>query len=82
MNRRIFLRGAAAAAVVSGVAGKSLGTPTLRQANSESNDTTPGASKHPRAITMGEFSWIERRWPGALRTIVRPDSGAADQDPI
>jgi hypothetical protein len=21
--------------------------------------------KHPRAITMWEFSWIERRWPGA-----------------
>ncbi len=22
-------------------------------------------AKHPRAITMWEFSWIERRWPGA-----------------
>src|SRR5580692_4899700 len=23
------------------------------------------ASKHPRAIAMWDFSWIERRWPGA-----------------
>ncbi|HTW79090.1 MAG TPA: cellulase-like family protein [Terracidiphilus sp.] len=23
------------------------------------------AERHPRAITMWEFSWIERRWPGA-----------------
>lgn len=25
----------------------------------------PAPPKHPRAITMWEFSWIERRWPGA-----------------
>src|ERR1700679_2759326 len=24
-----------------------------------------GIGKRPRAITMWEFSWIERRWPGA-----------------
>lgn len=61
MNRRIFLRGTAAAAVVSGVAGKALGTPTLRGEKAWSDDTRPGASTRPRAITMWEFSWIERR---------------------
>jgi hypothetical protein len=25
----------------------------------------PNSIRHPRAITMWEFSWIERRWPGA-----------------
>ena len=25
----------------------------------------PSPSKHPRAIAMWDFSWLERRWPGA-----------------
>lgn len=55
MRRREFLKGslptaAAAGIVLSGSAG-------LVNAASK--------SKHPRAITMWEFSWIERRWPGA-----------------
>lgn len=28
-------------------------------------ETPPSPGKHLRAITMWEFSWIERRWPGA-----------------
>jgi hypothetical protein len=51
MNRREFLSGAAAATVAAGAPGNVYGSMT--------------ANKHPRAITMWEFSWIERRWPGA-----------------
>lgn len=51
MNRREFLAGASAA-IVSNSAMMALGS------------SAPGV-KHPRAITMWEFSWIERRWPGA-----------------
>ena len=31
----------------------------------QSPDELEPAGRHPRAITMWEFSWIERRWPGA-----------------
>jgi hypothetical protein len=65
MKRRTFLRGAASAGVASSVARKSFGLSTLAQAISGDGDNSPGANKHPRAITMWEFSWIERRWPGA-----------------
>src|SRR5215831_737091 len=51
MNRREFLAGASAA-IVSNSAMMALGS------------SAPSV-KHPRAITMWEFSWIERRWPGA-----------------
>jgi hypothetical protein len=50
MDRREFIGGAAAAAVA-GASGHAYGS--------------VAAVKHPRAITMWEFSWIERRWPGA-----------------
>jgi hypothetical protein len=49
MNRRQFLGGAVTAAATAAVARNAIA------------DT----AKHPRAITMWEFSWIERRWPGA-----------------
>ena len=51
MNRREFLGGAITAAATTAV---------VRNANA-----IPAATRHPRAITMWEFSWIERRWPGA-----------------
>ena len=51
MNRREFLGVAAAAAAA---------TAATRQARAIENK-----GRHPRAITMWEFSWIERRWPGA-----------------
>jgi hypothetical protein len=51
MNRRQFLGGAMTAAATAAAA---------RKANAIAD-----AVKHPRAITMWEFSWIERRWPGA-----------------
>ena len=63
MNRRTFLHGAASAAVVSTVANP-LPAVASRLGQSRNVDT-PAAVKHPRAITMWEFSWIERRWPGA-----------------
>lgn len=65
MNRRTFLRSAVSAAVVSSFATKSLATATSHQAQSIHAETTSTTAKHPRAITMWEFSWIERRWPGA-----------------
>ncbi|MGA2649705.1 MAG: cellulase-like family protein [Terracidiphilus sp.] len=55
MNRKTFLAGMACATLATVAAPK-----LSALANSPS-----GHSKHPRAITMWEFSWIERRWPGA-----------------
>jgi hypothetical protein len=54
MQRRQFLGGVASATLLS----------SLKPANAAPGSTT-GTFKHPRAITMWEFSWIERRWPGA-----------------
>ena len=65
MNRRKFLTGASSAAVVSSVVSKPLSAATLAQAHPGPADTATAAGRHPRAITMWEFSWIERRWPGA-----------------
>ena len=65
MNRRKFLTGASSAAVLSSVVTKALSAATLPEAHPTPNDTAPAGGKHPRAITMWEFSWIERRWPGA-----------------
>jgi Sugar-binding cellulase-like len=65
MDRRKFLRGAASAALAGALpaAGESKvrGEPAQRHRNAAPS----GGAKHPRAITMWEFSWIERRWPGA-----------------
>ncbi|HVN22152.1 MAG TPA: cellulase-like family protein [Dongiaceae bacterium] len=63
MNRRTFLRSMASAAVMSGVATQRV-TASVPQVQSGGADGT-APQKHPRAITMCEFSWIERRWPGA-----------------
>src|SRR5580658_1782814 len=65
MNRRKFLTGASSTAVLSGVVVKPLRLAALPQAHPDAADTAPAPGKHPRAITMWEFSWIERRWPGA-----------------
>ncbi|MGC2621326.1 MAG: cellulase-like family protein, partial [Acidobacteriaceae bacterium] len=54
MDRRNFL-GGAAAAVIAGSVAEALPLAAAKVAG----------VKHPRAITMWEFSWIERRWPGA-----------------
>ncbi|MGA9584174.1 MAG: cellulase-like family protein, partial [Terracidiphilus sp.] len=51
MNRRIFLGGAISVAAISAVG--------------QNASSIEALAKHPRAITMWEFSWIERRWPGA-----------------
>jgi hypothetical protein len=60
MNRRRFLGGTVSAAALSAV--------SIYRANALAfGGERPHASpeKHPHAITMWEFSWIERRWPGA-----------------
>src|ERR1700744_1968160 len=62
MNRRTFLGGAAAAGVFSGMP-KPFATSPSAAADSSDNPAVP--VRRPRAITMWEFSWIERRWPGA-----------------
>jgi hypothetical protein len=64
MNRRKFLTGASSVAVASSVVTNPLRAAAMSQAHPIAPDTAP-AARHPRAITMWEFSWIERRWSGA-----------------
>jgi hypothetical protein len=64
MNRRKFLSGVVSAVVGSSALTKPLSAATSPQAQSSAPETA-STGKHPRAITMWEFSWIERRWPGA-----------------
>ena len=52
IDRRMFLQGAAAAGLV-----LSSGMPALGSSGRR--------LKHPLAIAMWDFSWLERRWPGA-----------------
>ena len=61
MNRRKFLSGAATAAV----AGALAGALETAEAQKRAPSARSGGPKRPRAIAMWEFSWIERRWPGA-----------------
>jgi hypothetical protein len=63
MDRRKFLTGAASAMVVSSAIPIAHAATMLPAG--VAGDTGAAAAKHPRAITMWEFSWIERRWPGA-----------------
>jgi hypothetical protein len=65
MNRRQFLGGAASAVMGSSVLTVPLTAAAMSQAHLPTTDGASATSKHPRAITMWEFSWIERRWPGA-----------------
>ncbi|MGH9584763.1 MAG: cellulase-like family protein, partial [Bryobacteraceae bacterium] len=55
MNRRTFLT-AAAAAAVSSSAQPAVPNPSGKRLRE---------IKRPLAITMWDFSWLERRWPGA-----------------
>ena len=61
MNRRKFLSGAATAAVAGALAGGL----DAAEAQKRAAAAKSGGPKRPRAIAMWEFSWIERRWPGA-----------------
>lgn len=63
MNRRQFLGGAASVAIGSNMVAEQLAVSTKPQAHAP--DAASRVAKHPRAITMWEFSWIERRWLGA-----------------
>ena len=65
MNRREFLTGAASTVMASNAAAKSLNPATPPRVLPVTADSASAAGKHPYAITMWEFSWIERRWPGA-----------------
>jgi hypothetical protein len=65
MNRRTFLTGTASAIMVSNIVARPLAAKTMSLPNPVPADIAPAPSRHPRAITMWEFSWIERRWPGA-----------------
>ena len=65
MNRRTFLTGTASAIIVSNIVARPLAAKTMSLSNPVPADISPAPSRHPRAITMWEFSWIERRWPGA-----------------
>lgn len=62
MQRRNFIKKAAliAAASQAGMlAANGISTTSVFQ------NSLPGKNKKPRAITMWDFSWLERRWPGA-----------------
>ncbi|MCF8224688.1 MAG: cellulase [Bacteroidales bacterium] len=62
MNRRKFLNTSAGASVgtLAGLSGCSNPSST-ESTGSKRADNTP----YPLAITMWEFSWLERKWPGA-----------------
>ena len=53
----MFLAGTASAIIAS--------TALADSATAKFSASPSPSPKHPRAITMWEFSWIERRWPGA-----------------
>jgi hypothetical protein len=64
MRRREFLKGALpVAACASGLVGHA--SRLVGSTSSANSSAASDKAKHPRAITMWEFSWIERRWPGA-----------------
>lgn len=57
MTRRTFLQTATLAGAATALA--SVPAPPA------GTDATPKRRRQPRAITMWDFSWLERRWPGA-----------------
>ena len=60
MDRRVFIRQTAVAALGGLVAFD------LSKASAKSEMAFAGKGEiSPRAITMWDFSWLERRWPGA-----------------
>ena len=62
MNRKTFLQGVTCATL------SGLSIPTLavgEKSHPLADRSTALQPKQPRAITMWEFSWIERRWDGA-----------------
>jgi len=62
MNRKTFLEGMACAAL----SGLSVSRMAATGESSRKADRhAAGRPKNPRAISMWEFSWIERRWDGA-----------------
>jgi hypothetical protein len=62
MERRIFIKKAAAIAAMSQVG---LLTTNSNIMASSDPQKTKSKNKSPRAITMWDFSWLERRWDGA-----------------
>jgi len=62
MNRKTFLQGVACAAL-SGLPVSSL--TAGEQSQPKADRGVADRAKRPRAISMWEFSWIERRWDGA-----------------
>ena len=60
MDRRQFLMGTCSAAVLFSEVKR-----PFTIASDHNVKSAESVLKHPRAITMWEFSWIERRWPGA-----------------
>ncbi len=62
MNRKTFLQGVACA-VLSGLSNSGLAAEEKSKRKADPNAVE--RPKSPRAISMWEFSWIERRWDGA-----------------
>lgn len=67
MDRRSFIRSALTSALVTVMVPESLSAKLIGEKNLEpklGKHKVPG-KKYCRAITMWDFSWLERRWPGA-----------------
>jgi hypothetical protein len=62
MNRKTFLAGMTCAAL-SGISASKAVEPA--EANRKADHSVVHRPKSPRAISMWDFSWIERRWDGA-----------------
>jgi hypothetical protein len=58
MKRRTFVK-------ASSMMGLGLSMSGLNKINIDTDPTSPDPLESPLAITMWEFSWLERRWPGA-----------------
>jgi len=66
MNRRNFIKNVAAISVAGTIVNQ-LNTDERLSADTNANLARAGDASEitPRAITMWDFSWLERRWPGA-----------------
>ncbi|MDZ7723547.1 MAG: cellulase-like family protein [candidate division KSB1 bacterium] len=64
MMRRDFVKNVAALSAVGSMT-KSIAGKPLTDTLGKENKTDRHTAVRPRAISMWDFSWIERRWPGA-----------------
>jgi len=64
-NRRTFIRQSTGALLGTSLVGTGKAAPERNPGGTGRRQGPKGGDPYPLAITMWEFSWIERRWPGA-----------------